>query len=194
MKQKIKDIVIGTLSVIAFIVIIAIYIFLHAEPDPTVNNQNTASVKPCTLSPEGVLSYINTERTALGVAPLTMDKGLTDAANEKNGAMISGQWWGHNTPSGESPVSIIERHYQGVGPFSWAEDVGANGTDDKSSWTSFKNSPEHYKSLIDATYTHIGVGTVCNLNYKAKVDTAGIPGNDMTGKTVNSLTTVELAN
>jgi uncharacterized protein YkwD len=96
------------------------------------------------------LAAINGLRASKGLPPLATHPELTALARHWAGRMAAAGDISHN-PALASSVSA---------PWTkLGENVGV-GPDVASVFTAFVNSPAHYRNLVDAGYTHVGVGVV----------------------------------
>lgn len=165
---------------------------LQTSSAPAVSSSNQVAPQQCALTPGGILSYINGERSRLGIGRLTVDSRLVTTSKEKLNAMISEQYVGHDSPKGVTAANLIAA--QGLRGVSYSEDVDPDTLTDSQTWESFKSSPLHYASLTDQTYRHVGISVDCHVNYIAKTDTAPSINGDQTGLHVTSLVIVHLTN
>lgn len=106
------------------------------------------------ISEQQLLIYTNQKRQENGLAPLSIDSQLSQAANGKASHMFSNGYWAHNAPDGTTPWFFIKGagyNYVYAGEnlargFSSAEEV-------VNAWMA---SPEHKKNMLSSNYKHVG--------------------------------------
>jgi hypothetical protein len=96
------------------------------------------------------VSAINSARTAVGVAPLSIQGDLLRISRVWSQTMATAGHIFHNT----SIVNLVPSNWQTVG-----ENVGMGPTCDSIA-QAFMNSPEHKKNILDPAFTTVGVGVV----------------------------------
>lgn len=98
----------------------------------------------------GFLANLNAQRASRGVAPLTLNASMSNAAASWTTQMVNGSFLAHasdivtGTPGGWSKVG---------------ENVG-RGKTVSSLTTAFMNSPGHARNVLDPDYTHVGIAVV----------------------------------
>jgi len=108
-----------------------------------------------------MLAIINAQRTATGLAPLTLDAPLTTIARERVRDMIQNGYFGHYRPDGTLALQELLLRYQV--PFAWAgENIARNNYPPAETVTvafqGFLASPSHRDNLLSPHYDHIGIG------------------------------------
>lgn len=101
-----------------------------------------------------LLTLTNKERQNNGIAPLSFNEKLTDAAAKKADDMFEYDYWAHNSPSGKTPWVFIKSEgyryvYAGENlarGFSNAEDV-------VKAWMA---SPDHRSNMLSSNYQDVG--------------------------------------
>lgn len=112
-----------------------------------------------------VLSSLNATRTARGLAPLRISKGLSSAARQHSDEMLSAGYFAHTSADGSSFDARIARSYPFARTFSrWS--VGENlvweapdlhAAEATRLWMA---SPAHRKNILDSSWTEIGIAAV----------------------------------
>lgn len=130
-----------------------------------------------TLDPVGAstLCLLNVERTSRGLAALTRNGKLDQAATVHAQDMVAKQFFGHQSPSGSAPVDRIrasgyiptDRAWTVGENLAWGSGVLATPAAIVRAWM---NSPGHRDNILKAGYKEIGLGLV------AGVPKAGITG------------------
>ncbi len=107
-----------------------------------------------------LLTGVNTQRAAAGVAPVSINAALGDFAHWRSSDMAARNYFSHTTPEGENSLQLLR--YRGIS-YSWAGEIL-----DKSSYgpaaaaneaiTTFLQSSAHRSIMLDPRYTQVGVG------------------------------------
>lgn len=110
------------------------------------------------ISKDQVIAKINLERAAVGLAPLTENGLLSQAAEAKARHMFTNDYWAHVAPDGTTPWSFIK----GVGyRYSVAGENLARDFDDTDSMVAaWMNSPTHKDNIVHSRYQETGVAVV----------------------------------
>jgi hypothetical protein len=110
------------------------------------------------ITPGQVIDLTNQERSKLGLAPLTHNSALSNAAAGKANHMFSLQYWAHIAPDGTSPWQFIKNagYSYSVAGENLARDFGDTG----SVIVAWMNSPTHKENIINSKYSEIGVAVV----------------------------------
>lgn len=106
------------------------------------------------MSTEELLLLTNKERQNNGIAPLSFNDKLTDAAMNKAQDMFSDNYWAHNSPTGKTPWFFIKSagyKYVYAGEnlargFSTAHDV----------IKAWMESPDHRANMLSSNYSDVG--------------------------------------
>lgn len=110
------------------------------------------------ITVDQVVAQTNASRQSAGLAPLTINAALTQAANLKANHMFQNQYWAHTAPSGEQPWDFIARAgyaYRSAGE-NLARDFG-HTSEMVSAWLA---SPTHRANIMNARYQETGVAVV----------------------------------
>ena len=102
-----------------------------------------------------VLDIVNSERAANGLQPLTMDKGLMDAAQIRANEIVS--VFSHTRPDGTSCFTVLSSDYQ-YG--SSGENIAAGQQSAADVMNSWMNSPGHRANILNGDYQSIGIACV----------------------------------
>ena len=165
-------------------VLIAAFIYSSEHPEEQI-----AVTPPCTVNAAALLTHIQDERAKLGAPILTSDNLLAQSSREKLDDMIANKYYGHDLTDGSAFSTLIRD--KGI-KASISEDLGSSDNNADQSWDEFKNSPEHYKSLTDPTYTRIGISTQCT-DYMMEKSTGPTDNSSMVGQKITDLTVIHLA-
>ncbi len=106
------------------------------------------------ISSQDLLNLTNQARSAAGLAPLSLNGALSNAAAGKAEDMFTNNYWAHISPSGVTPWDFI----RGSGySYSYAGENLARGyttaSDAMSAWMA---SPEHRSNILSSNYTDVG--------------------------------------
>lgn len=110
------------------------------------------------ISIDRLLFLTNQQREENGLAPLKINKQLSEAAEEKAKDMIESNYWSHNNPNGKSPWDFIigsDYKYLYAGE-NLAKDF-ANSDGVVSAWM---KSPTHRENILQDKYEEIGFAVV----------------------------------
>lgn len=118
-----------------------------------VNFPSVLGVK-ADISAQELLSLTNKERQYSGVAPLSFNEKLSEAAEKKAQDMFEYDYWAHNSPTGKTPWVFVKASgykyvYAGENlarGFSTAQDV-------IKAWMA---SPDHRNNMLSSNYSDVG--------------------------------------
>jgi uncharacterized protein YkwD len=129
----------------------------HAASCPGADDLPTVATLVPTV--ETTVCLINEQRALAGVAPLTLDLGLTAVAFGYARDMVAEQFYGHVAPDGEilaDRLSVIGYHPYAAGEnIYWGMSDLGSPAEAIQGWL---GSPEHRRNMLDPLYGRIGVG------------------------------------
>jgi uncharacterized protein YkwD len=105
-----------------------------------------------------VVELFNQLRAENGVAPLTVDGRLVQAAQRHSRDMARGRFLEHDGSDGSTTMSRLEDagyHWRTV-----SENIAAGQATPDSVVVSWMRSPPHRANILDASMTHVGIGYV----------------------------------
>jgi len=105
-----------------------------------------------------VVRSTNQARVSAGLAPLSYNEKLADAARRKASNMLTENYWAHNAPSGKSPwvwFNDVGYKYLYAGE-NLAKDFGDTGRM-MSAWMA---SPTHKENIVNPKYSELGIAVV----------------------------------
>lgn len=110
------------------------------------------------IPPEEVIRLTNEKRAAAGLAPVTLNPLLTQAAQAKGADMLAKGYWAHVSPDGTQPWKFIsdagyKYHYAG-------ENLARDFASSQAAVDAWMNSPSHKENLLSARYKDVGVAVV----------------------------------
>ncbi|MGE5404451.1 MAG: CAP domain-containing protein [Candidatus Saccharibacteria bacterium] len=106
-----------------------------------------------------MLGYINTDRAANGLAPLTLDPKLNNGAQLKSQDMVNNNYFSHTSPTYGSPFDMMKSlgiTYQTAG-----ENIAINNSV-KAAHDAFMNSSGHRANILNSSFHKLGLGFVQN--------------------------------
>lgn len=110
-----------------------------------------------------VLELTNQERAKYGVPALKLDVELSKVAREKSRDMQAKGYFDHNSPTYGSPFDMMKKF--GISYRSAGENIAMGQQSPQEVVTAWMNSEGHRKNILNASYTHIGIGHVAQGNY-----------------------------
>jgi uncharacterized protein YkwD len=104
-----------------------------------------------------IVNLVNQFRQAAGLAPLTVDSKLTEAAQIQANNMASLNTMSHNLPGTATPTLQSRAQFVGYS-YSWlGENIAYNYSNATAVMNAWMNSPDHRANILDPNYTQIGV-------------------------------------
>jgi len=110
-----------------------------------------------------VLELTNQERAKYGVPALKLDVELSKVAREKSRDMQAKGYFDHNSPTYGSPFDMMKKF--GIAYRSAGENIAMGQQSPQEVVNAWMNSEGHRKNILNANYTHIGIGHVAQGNY-----------------------------
>ncbi len=151
--------------------------YYQAPSKATTNNQQSNNnqqqvVKPSTPTTQNttisdfeqqVVNLTNAERTKAGLAPLKIYSPLMDVAEAKSLDMAKNNYFSHTSPTYGSPFDQIKA--AGISYRAAGENIAQGQRTPQQVVQAWMDSPGHRQNIMNASYTHIGVGFVENGYY-----------------------------
>lgn len=147
----------------------------NQQTNKPTNQQNTTTTTPPTTSnpttttsdvnafEQEVVKLTNAERTKAGLKALQTDDKLMAAAREKSQDMQSKKYFSHTSPTFGSPFDRMKA--LGITYKSAGENIAQGQRSPQEVVQAWMDSPGHRANILNANYTHIGVGYVKSGNY-----------------------------
>ncbi|AZB43400.1 LysM peptidoglycan-binding domain-containing protein [Bacillus sp. FJAT-42376] len=110
-----------------------------------------------------VVSLVNKERAKAGLKPLAADWELGRVAKYKSQDMHDQHYFDHNSPVYGTPFNMMKSF--GIQYKTAGENIAKGQTSPQAVMTAWMNSSGHRANILNASYTHIGVGYVKDGNY-----------------------------
>ena len=122
-------------------------------PETQTPAQNTST--PEELAAE-VVRLVNVERAKEGLAPLGTYDSLTRAAQIRAPEIVT--LFSHDRPDGTSCFTAMDQTGATKGAYTWGENIAAGNATAAATVEQWMNSPGHRANILNAKFTHIGVG------------------------------------
>jgi hypothetical protein len=117
------------------------------------------------MSIGGLLNDTNVQRSANGVAGLSLNAKLDAAAQAKADDMAARDYWSHYTPEGNPPWIFVNA--QGYSYQKLGENLATGFSDEQSTIDGWMASPPHRENLLDPAFSDVGFGFANNPDYTA---------------------------
>lgn len=108
-----------------------------------------------------VLNLINSERTAQGLSPLTLDATLSNLARLKSQDMRDNNYFAHESPT-YGRVADMLKHF-GYSFSAAGENIAHHATVDKAH-AAFMSSDGHRRNILSSAWTKVGIGVCYDRN------------------------------
>lgn len=110
------------------------------------------------VTPPRIIELTNRARVANGLATLSENSKLSQAARSKAQDMLKNDYFAHTSPSGRDPWHWMKKEgyeYKAAG-----ENLAINFTDAKEQESAWMKSQTHRANILNANYKEIGVAVV----------------------------------
>ena len=108
-----------------------------------------------TFSSDQIVALTNGKRAQSGLAALSFNSQLSQAAASKAQDMYAADYWAHNSPSGKTPWSFISA--SGYRYLYAGENLARDFSDASSVVDAWMASPSHRSNILDDHFREIGV-------------------------------------
>ncbi len=125
-------------------------------PEPTAVPTPEPTAAPVVDYATEVLNLVNQLRAEVGVAPLSLDSTLCQAANTRAVEISQDNCFSHTRPNGTSCFTVLDEY--GISYMATGENIAAGYATPADVVAGWKNSEGHYANMINASYTKLGVG------------------------------------
>jgi uncharacterized YkwD family protein len=103
-----------------------------------------------------VLELTNLERQRYGLKPLQMDLELSKVARLKSQDLHDNRYFAHNSPTYGSPFDMMKRF--GITYRTAGENIAGGQATPEAVVQGWMNSAGHRANILNAAFTHIGIG------------------------------------
>lgn len=134
--------------------------------DGTTDNSNPGTDSTITSQTEyenRVLELVNIERAKQGLSALQMDESLRSVARLKSEDMRKNNYFSHTSPTYGSPFDMLKQF--GISYKSAGENIAQGYKTPEAVVEGWMNSSGHRANILNASFTHMGVGYDSNGNY-----------------------------
>ncbi|MBP3041606.1 sporulation protein [Bacillaceae bacterium Marseille-Q3522] len=128
-----------------------------AQPAPEQSSSQLSAYE------QKVVELTNAERAKNGLAALKVDPELSKVAREKSRDMQANNYFDHNSPVYGSPFDMMKQF--GISYRTAGENIAMGQRTPEEVVNAWMNSEGHRKNILNANFTHIGVGHIENGNY-----------------------------
>ena len=126
-----------------------------SKPDTNVSTQ--------TQFENRVLELVNVERQKAGLNALQMDESVRNVARLKSEDMRVNKYFDHTSPTYGSPFDMLKKF--GISYKSAGENIAQGYSTPESVVNGWMNSSGHRANILNASFTHMGVGYDANGHY-----------------------------
>ena len=126
-----------------------------SKPDTNVSTQ--------TQFENRVLELVNVERQKAGLSALQMDESVRNVARLKSEDMRVNKYFDHTSPTYGSPFDMLKKF--GVSYKSAGENIAQGYSTPEAVVNGWMNSSGHRANILNASFTHMGVGYDANGHY-----------------------------
>ncbi|MFC0415268.1 CAP domain-containing protein [Cytobacillus solani] len=130
---------------------------------PAQTQPSTPASSSVSAYEQKVLDLTNQERAKNGVPALKLDVELSKVARAKSADMKAKGYFDHNSPTYGSPFDMMKQF--GITYKSAGENIAMGQRTPEEVVNAWMNSEGHRKNILNASYTHLGVGYVADGNY-----------------------------
>ncbi len=122
------------------------------------NNESQVQSDQLNAFEQEVVELTNKERANNGLAPLKVDGELSKVAREKSRDMSANSYFSHNSPNYGSPFDMMQSY--GINYRTAGENIAKGQRTPQEVVNAWMNSDGHRANILNADFTHIGVGYV----------------------------------
>ncbi|MFC2949567.1 CAP domain-containing protein [Virgibacillus sediminis] len=128
------------------------------QPAPEQQEQTPAASQELNQFEQEVVELTNQERAKHGLSALEIDAELSKVAREKSRDMATSNYFAHNSPNYGSPFDMMKSF--GIDYRTAGENIAKGQRTPEEVVNAWMNSEGHRANILNADYTHIGVGYV----------------------------------
>jgi len=125
------------------------------QPEPTPQPPSSPGYALSAYEAE-VVRLVNAERARYGLKPLEVDFQLAKVARLKSEDMRDKGYFSHTSPTYGSPFQMMREF--GITYRTAGENIAAGHRTPAQAMQGWMNSPGHRANILNANFTHIGVG------------------------------------
>ena len=106
---------------------------------------------------------MNVERAKNGLSALQMDESVRKVARVKSSDMSQNKYFSHTSPTYGTPFEMLKSY--GISYKSAGENIAQGYTSPEAVVKGWMNSSGHRANILNASFTHIGIGYEASGNY-----------------------------
>ncbi len=131
--------------------------------NPSEDKEDVSTSTEVSAFEQEVFELTNAERVKAGLSPFTLDTELSKVARIKSQDMKDNNYFSHTSPTYGSPFDMMKAF--GISYKSAAENIAQGQKTPEEVVQAWMNSQGHRENILNANYTHIGIGHVSDNNY-----------------------------
>ncbi|WP_117000155.1 fibronectin type III domain-containing protein [Desertimonas flava] len=140
---------------------------LAAAAGPSLESPSAPAfaLAPALPSSTSLRDVTNSYRASAGVAGLTLNAALNQAAQIRAQEMVANGYFAHRRPNGTSPSTVLAQ--VGYGWNAWGENLFMSSYDPAPSSVvgAWMNSSGHRANMLSSTFTQVGFGSATTPNF-----------------------------
>jgi len=125
--------------------------------EPAPQQPGKQAVPQLSAEEQEMVNLVNAERAKAGLSALQVDLELARVARIKSQDMVNNDYFSHTSPTYGSPFDMIRNF--GISYRAAGENLACNQSV-AAAHQALMNSEGHRANILNATYTHIGIGIV----------------------------------
>lgn len=136
---------------------------LGIRPGGSASKSQAVLAYASEMSQSGLLANTNAERTSRGIAALSLNSKLNQAAQAKANDMVARDYWSHTSPDGQQPWVFISNagySYQKAG-----ENLAYGFSSSSETIVGWMNSAGHKANILDVNFKDVGFGFANSPNF-----------------------------
>lgn len=130
------------------------------EPQQEEPQEQTEGIRQ---EEQQVIELTNNHRREAGLSELQADTELSQVARRKSSDMDQNNYFSHTSPTYGSPFDMIRDH--GIDYSAAGENIAQGQRSPEEVVQAWMDSPGHRENILNANFTHIGVGYEPNGNH-----------------------------
>ncbi|MDQ0217927.1 sporulation protein [Peribacillus cavernae] len=134
-----------------------------AEQKPAADNTAAPTSSEVSQFEKQVVELTNAERAKQGLKALQIDNELSKVAGIKSQDMKDKNYFDHNSPTYGSPFDMMKKF--GISYSHAGENIAMGQKSPQEVVQGWMNSQGHRENIMNANFTHIGVGHVASGDY-----------------------------
>ncbi|NLC77053.1 MAG: sporulation protein [Clostridia bacterium] len=133
------------------------------KPAPTPTQPAPSAPASNSQFEQQVVDLVNQERAKAGLKPLIHDPQLSQVARLKSQDMANKGYFSHTSPTYGSPFEMMKQY--GISYRTAGENIAAGQRTPAQVVAAWMGSSGHRANILNANFTHIGVGYVAGGSY-----------------------------